>query len=609
MSKKQKLVFYSSPLVILLAMVAWGNYQVDRLQDGAHRLADTGTTAIKLLKEAAAGLEQGVDDGDLARLMNCYAEDYSNPQQASWDVTLRSDRDGIQVYDWQRGDAEAVDKAALEPRLAALVDGAETLELAKFKLGSVEATPDDQTAVVRSILWLRGTRDGGEVFETQATFRMTLRRGDQGWKIQRQDLLNGETVTGRRQGFVDVAEAAGIDYVAQQNPHFATPEWEPKAFEIIKYGSAGVAAADIDGDGWDDLFFGDGISPRLYRNLGPDDDGAVTFQDITATAGLPAESPTANVGLFVDLDNDGDRDLLIGRLMEGSQLFRNDGPGDDGIVRFTDITVQANLGRNFVVTASAADYDNDGDLDLYLGRYLDPRKDLPTTLFYTRNGQGNSLLRNDGVDADGQIRFTDVTEEAGVREGGLTLGVAWADYDVDGDMDLYVANDFGRNALFRNEGVDATGAVRFADVSEETGTLDFGFGMSASWGDVDNDADLDLYISNVHSGQRWYGQAATLYQYLLTSVRQGTIVEDYGLYKEIFEYAGADWRDYGDGMVKGNSLLLNDGTGHFEDVSEDARANPFGWYWGSAFFDYDNDGRQDLYAANGWITGRTYDDL
>jgi hypothetical protein len=242
--------------------------------------------------------------------------------------------------------------------------------------------------------------------------------------------------------------------------------------------------------------------------------------------------------------------------------------------------------------------DGDGLLDLYLGRYLDPRTNLPTTLFYTRNSEGNSLLRNLG-----DLHFEDVTEAAGVREGGLTLGVAFADYDKDGDQDLYVANDFGRNTLFANRG-DGT----FDDVSEATGTLDFGYGMSAEWGDVDNDLDLDLYVSNVHSGQRWYGQAATLYQYLLTSLRQGTIQEDFDLYQEIYGFAGDDWRDYGDGMVKGNSLMLNGGE-TFEEVSEKANSNPFGWYWGSTFLDFDHDGRLDIYAANGWITAHSHDDL
>ena len=82
-----------------------------------------------------------------------------------------------------------------------------------------------------------------------------------------------------------------------------------------------------------------------------------------------------------------------------------------------------------------------------------------------------------------------------------------------------------------------------------------------------------------------------------------------GFPKEIFGYTGPDWKLYGDGMVKGNSLLLNDGQGRFVESSEVAGTNPYGWYWGSSFLDFDNDGRLDIYAANGWISGKTHDDL
>src|SRR5262249_55027080 len=155
------------------------------------------------------------------------------------------------------------------------------------------------------------------------------------------------------------------------------------------------------------------------------------------------------------------------------------------------------------------------------------------------------------------------------------------DYDNDGLQDLFVANDFGRNVLFRNNG-DGT----FTDVSKETGVLDFGFSMSAAFGDINNDGHLDIYVSKVRSRQRWYGQAATMHKYLLTSVRQGTLSEDLHLYKELYGLVGAEWQTFGDRTVRGNALLLNDGKGRFRDVAEQTRSNPFGWYWGSAFFDY-----------------------
>ncbi len=583
MSKIQKRLFlFTSPLVVALPLMLVA-HQLQGVQRRAHDLAEAGRDTIALFKEYGAALRAH----DVERALALYDGDFAAARGA-WLQELESDRDGVRTWRWLADEARPLDRAGVGALLGELLAPVDTLELAKIKLALIERQAARESSVL-TVLWLRGRTGTDEIFETQARLRFELVRTDAGLRIRDQEVLEGSTVVGAGAGFVNVAAPAGLDFVAQRNPLFATPEWYPEKFGILKYGSAGVSAADYDGDGWYDLYFADGASSKLYRNRG---DG--TFYETTAEAGLPVDLPGINVALFVDLDNDGDKDAFLGRFMDGSRLYRNDGGG-----RFTDVTATANVGRGFVTVASAADYDLDGDLDLYVGRYLDPRVDLPTTLFYTRNSQGNSLLRNDGG-----LRFTDVTDEAGVREGGLTLGVAWGDYDRDGDPDLYVANDFGRNALFQNQRDGS-----FRDVSEESGTLDFGFGMSASFGDVDNDLDLDLYVSNVHSGQRWYSQATTLYQYLLTSIKQGTILEDYPLYREILGYAGADWGNYGDRMVKGNSLLLNDGDGNFEDHAERAGVNPFGWYWASTFFDYDHDGLQDIYAANGWITTEVQDDL
>ena len=577
-------------LAVLVLLVLAGGLYASRLQANAEKLAHVGKEAIALLGEYGAGLKEL----DVERAAACYQPGYDNPGERAWTERLESDRDGIQVYVWEPGEEGSGTLDAVRAQLASLLEPVAEFELSKFKLDRVEEMPAAGQAVVRTVMWLRGTRDDGSLFETQAPFRMWLAESQEGWKITRQELLSGKTVIGQGTGFVDEAPAMGLDFSCRRNPMFATEEWYPKKFEMLQYGSAGVSAADYDGDGWTDIYFGDGADARLYRNRG---DG--TFYDSTEEARLPTGVHGINVALFVDLDNDGDLDLFLGRFTGPNMLFRNEGWDEEGShLGFTDVSETANLGHNFVVVATAGDYDLDGDLDLYLGRYLDPRINLPVTLFYTRNSEGNSLLRNDG-----DLTFTDVTEEAGVRDGGLSLGVSWGDYDEDGDPDLYVANDFGRNALLRNEG-DGT----FSDVSQESGAIDFGFGMSASWGDVDNDGDLDLYVSNVHSGQRWYGQATTLYQYLINSLKQGTIREDWPTYREIFGFTGGDWADYGDFFVKGNSLMLNDG-GKFTDVAEAAGANPFGWYWGSTFFDYDNDGRLDIYAANGWITGKSHDDL
>jgi hypothetical protein len=331
------------------------------------------------------------------------------------------------------------------------------------------------------------------------------------------------------------------------------------------------------------------MNARLYRNKRNG-----TFEDATTAAGLPADLTAVHVALLVDLDNDGDRELFLGRSTGMCSLYRNNGDGT-----FADVTDTANLGGRWVATASAVDYDNDGKVDLYLGRYLNPTKNLPTTNFYTRNGEGNSLLHNEGG-----LRFRDVTAAAGMREGGLSLGLCWGDYDRDGYQDVYVANDFGRSALFHN---NRNGT--FTDVANQCGATYLGYGMSSTFADVDNDGDLDIYIAGVHSGQRWFGNAVTLERYFLTSLQEGTIFTDYPLYRELLGLIGYDWKTLGERVIRGNALLLNNGDGTFTDATDLSRANPHGWYWACQVADFDHDGRQDIFAVNGWITGKSHDDL
>jgi hypothetical protein len=630
MSKKQRrAIFYSSPLVVLLVVFLVVRTKLNAVEANAQLLAQMGQAAQKVLGEYRAGVEAG----DVSKVLSCYHDAYASEREGFWAEELQSDRDGVRVYEWRQRGEKPFAKTDEGEQVSRYLRTLGKVEESKFKLDSVEQIVSPQAYVIRSFLWIRGTRDAAnaagqvnasagagppaapreEAFETQALFRMWLVKGEgDNWKITKQELIRGTTVTGDRKGFTDMwgrggfgsqqdegAQAsAGVDFVSSKNPLFFTPAWTPKTFEIIKYGPAGVSAVDYDDDGWYDIFFADGARPRLYRNTG----GA--FTDVTVAAGLPERAPGVNVGIFADFDNDGHKDLFLGCFTDRSRLFKSvadeQAPAGRKFVEVTDASGMTKKGDgDFVVVASAGDYDNDGDLDLYVGRYLDPRKNLPTTLFYTRNGEGNSLLRNDG-----NFHFTDVTKQAGINETGLSLGVAWGDYDSDGDVDMYVANDFGRDALLRNNG-DGT----FTDASKETGAYDPGYGMSATWGDIDNDGDLDIYVSDVHSGQRWYGQAATLYKYLVTSARQGTMLEDFGAYKEIYDNVGTDWASYGDKTVKGNALYVNDGKGKFTDVSEASRVNPYGWFWSSTMFDYDNDGRQDIYAVNGWITGKNKDDL
>jgi enediyne biosynthesis protein E4 len=294
--------------------------------------------------------------------------------------------------------------------------------------------------------------------------------------------------------------------------------------------------------------------------------------------------------VFGDYDNDGDQDLYLANggqyEIEANVLFANNGDGT-----FTDVTAKAGLGAECCSTvASWADYDLDGDLDLYVGRYLDPRIKIPTT-FYARNGEPNQLYRNEG---DGT--FKNVTDEAGVGELGLCLGTVFGDIDDDGDPDLYVVNDFGRNTLYRNNGDG-----RFTDVTVASGTLAYGAGMNASMGDFDNDAKLDIYVTNIRSEHGWFAERPTVMRYMASSWLQGVWKSDMPLYWEIFRQSGTEFVKVFQDMASGNNLLRNRGDGTFEDLTWKSGTNPIGWFWGASFADFDNDGWQDIYAANGWV--------
>ncbi len=213
-------------------------------------------------------------------------------------------------------------------------------------------------------------------------------------------------------------------------------------------GHHGIAIGDVNGDGLEDVYvaLGSGLPNKL---LIQSQDG--TVRDHALEAGVAWLDDTKGV-IFADMDNDGDQDLLLAM---GSTILlcRNDGRGK--FERF--VRMRAPTPAPFY-SLSVADYDLDGDLDVYGCRYVEARYgvSVPLSFHDADNGPPNHLLRNDGPE-----KFTEVTEEVGLgaNNSRFSLIGVWADYDDDGDPDLYVANDSGRNNLYRNDG------GRFTDVA------------------------------------------------------------------------------------------------------------------------------------------------
>ncbi len=334
-------------------------------------------------------------------------------------------------------------------------------------------------------------------------------------------------------------------------------------------GMHGLAVGDVDGDGLEDLYLPQpGGQPN--RLLIHQADG--TVRDGAHAAGLDVLD-NCGAALILDFDGDGREDVAVA-LGSTILICWNDGKG-----HFTEHTVLKSPDEAEVTSLSAADPDDDGDLDIYACRYVKGgvSNGAPVPYWNAQNGASNLYWRNDGG-----RRFTEASKEVGldVHATRFSLALVWEDLDEDGKIDLFVVNDFGKNCFYRNEG------GKFRDVAEEAGAVFPAAGMGASCADVDHDGNLDVFLTNMDSpaGSRIASQPR-------------------------FMQAQPENRPAYMGHARGNTLLLGDGHGKFRDVTEQAGIGPSGWAWGGTFFDLQNDGWPDLYVPNGFATNRSREDL
>ncbi len=354
--------------------------------------------------------------------------------------------------------------------------------------------------------------------------------------------------------FVDRTPGSGIDFV-----HHHGGAGKKLLVEI----NAGcVAMIDYDSDGDLDLYFGQGhalpgyldestdFRDRLYRN-----DGDFRFTDVTDETGVSEDGYTYHASA-VDYDGDGDQDLYLSNFA-ANRMLRNDGG------KFVDVTAEVGAATDrWSTTSCFADFDQDGDLDLYVTNYVIYPLDHSGCGSMSRGegwraycapdefpGSQDLLYRNDAG------RFVDITEEAGMIPGdGSGLGLVPTDYDDDGDLDLFVANDGRPNHFWRNEG-----DMRFTDQAWNSGVAVGSHGtseacMGTDFGDIDGDGDFDLLVANL--------------------------------------------------AVETNTLFRNEGNGLFDDQSVSTGLGPPSRRFvgfGCEFFDFDNDGDVDNFVANGHV--------
>lgn len=351
-----------------------------------------------------------------------------------------------------------------------------------------------------------------------------------------------------RQAFRDVTATSGVDF----SHHIPDAELFPVG--------AGVVVFDYDGDGFPDIFLPDIRGANgLYRNKGDS-----TFTDVAVAAGVDDPGGQGNGGCAADYDNDGDQDLYLTNHGKNI-LFQN---GADGT--FSDVSaasIDSHDDRRKFTGCAWGDYDRDGHLDLVVVSHMaETIEDMLFTQDFHLVLGGMSLFHNQG---DGT--FANVTSLLGDTSGAKAGGEAgnlygagfqpvWVDFDNDGDPDLYVVNDFGAriqpNVLWRNDGPDDTRGWLFTDISKPSGAKVSMDGMGLAIGDYDLDGYLDLFMTNIFSS---------------VLLRNGG---DRPIFADVAPEAGVEVRMIG----------LRPRIG-----------------WGAMFFDYDNDGDEDLYVVSGFL--------
>lgn len=357
----------------------------------------------------------------------------------------------------------------------------------------------------------------------------------------------------------------------------------------------GVAVADIDGDGFDDIY----ITVRIGKNMLLRNRGDGTFAEESALRGLDLPGHTM-CALFADFDNDGDLDVILGRSLLKTTYLENRGGKffQHPIPEFMPMAV---------ISMAAADFNRDGLLDVYICTYrpaapagaspaggvaqvkegefdwpdeflsVEQAREFRRRLAENRQRKGGTVLDQVGppnvlLINRGGGRFEPAPESSGVVLWRNSLQATWGDYDQDGDPDLFVANDWAPSNLLRNDG-----PAGFKDVTGEAGTTFYGFSMGASWGDFDNDGLEDLYVSNMYSdpGRRITARIP-------------------GLSRTFVESAMGNW------------LYRQTSKGKFQQVAgtepPSMTVMNAGWSWGGCFADFDNDRYLDLYVLSGYFT-------
>jgi hypothetical protein len=399
-------------------------------------------------------------------------------------------------------------------------------------------------------------RSGLHSLRSKAQARIEL--SGKRWRISRLWLDSLTTLDQERELFVDVTRSCGLEYkgIPYGDPGNDDDQWN------------GACSGDVNRDGLFDLFVPSSVRNFLYVNRG---DGA--FAEEAEQRGVLGEGRGTGTVLF-DFDNDGDQDLFVAHVgwmkLDGTkdgrslEVYENDGRGS-----FREVSERVGLDVHMAAfSLTALDYDGDGFVDLFASGFGIIDREPNNSWIQATNGESDRLFRNLGGK-----RFEDVTDQAGVRDRSWTYASAAADFDADGDLDLYLVNNFGPNRLLRNRGDGS-----FEDAAGRLGVDDGSNGMAASYGDWNNDGLLDLFVSNHYSsvGQR-----------VLERMRQDS---GQTFAKGLLE------------LPEGNGVFVFR-QGKFDSVGPSSGATDASFAWSNAVGDLNLDGCLDVVCVNGFVTG------
>jgi len=374
--------------------------------------------------------------------------------------------------------------------------------------------------------------------------------------------------------FTDVTETSGIAYEHRLSDWLARLI---RGYTVVEngavrlavpptFGGSGVASEDVDNDGDMDVLLLGGAGNALYLN-----DGKGKFTDITQASGLAWKRADGTAGevrqpIVADFDNDGLQDILVTYVDDEHRVYRN-----LGNARFEDVTAKSKLGGKGMVggPATALDFDRDGLLDVFIGYFGDyVRGELPTLSRRNTNALPDKLFRNKG-----SFAFEDVSAGSGIENTGWAQSVGHLDFDGDGWEDILVGNDFGTNGWYRN-----LGNGKFEDVSSKIGTDKPSYTMNVGITDLNRDSRPDVYISNIVTMDK----------------DEKYILPDTKTRMKFNPAKMANMR-----VVEANDLWVSNGDGYEQSKNVGRGMQSTGWAWDADFFDYDNDGDDDLYVVNG----------